>query len=478
MKKKNQSKRDELINKLKSRKINDVDEIKNFRLEILNPLAAGGDISSSTIYVCIPPQKAIELNIDLVHVFGCFTQDLYKIRDLLVLCMVTTFAMESTSVYWIPLYDVLTAAGIEVCLVNPKKYRMIPGRKNDTDDAIWLQTLHSYGLLQGSFHPEPNIKALRTLTRTRDIYVKESVRFTQRMQKCMTEMNILLHNVIDDIMGETGMKIIEAIISGERDPEKLAKHRNYRIKSSEEEIVKSLQGNWKNDQLIVLQINYESYKHTWQQIRKIDEEIEKMLLQFPLKKNYDDKPPTLKRSKTVQKNNPQLNTPLDKHLFAITGVDLTRIDGIGSQSVLQIIAEVGTDLSAFPTENHFASYLGLTPRTDISNGKVLRSRTARVKSTASLVFRKCVIGLANSKTSLGAFYRRMRGRLGKLQANVATARKIAIIFYRMIVHGQDYIDVGEKIYLQKQEERRKKSLIKTASKLGLRVINNDGEILA
>ncbi len=276
MKKSQKSKRDELIYKLKKRQIKDVSEIQNYRLEIANPLAAGGDISSTTIFVCIPPQKSLELNIPLVHVFDCFTEGLYKLRDLLLQCKVPTFAMESTSVYWIPLYDVLSAADIEVCLVNPKKYRMIPGRKNDEDDAIWLQTLHCYGLLKGSFHPEPQIKEVRTLMRLRDTYVKESGRFVQRMQKCLTEMNVLIHNVISDITGETGMAILEAIIAGERDPNKLVALRNYRIKASKEEIVKSLQGNWKTDQLIALKINLETYKHLWEQIRKLDAQVEKM----------------------------------------------------------------------------------------------------------------------------------------------------------------------------------------------------------
>jgi len=477
MKKNLQNKRDELIYKLKKRQIKNVDEIKNYLLEIANPLAAGGDISSTTIFVCIPPQKSLELGISLVHVFGCFTEDLYKLRDLLKRCSVSSFAMESTSVYWIPLFDVLSAASIEVCLVNPKKYRMIPGRKNDEDDAIWLQTLHSYGLLKGSFHPEPQVKEIRTLMRLRATYVKESVRFVQRMQKCLTEMNVLIHNVISDITGDTGMAIIQDIIKGERDLKKLAAHRDCRIAASEEEILKSLQGTWKPDQLIALKINLESYNHMLSQIKQLDQEIETMLTKFPLKKEYDSKPQSIKKPTTKPKNNPQFKTPIEKHIWAITGVDVSRIDGIGGYTALQIMSEVGTDLSAFPTENHFASYLGLVPRTDISNGRIIRSKTDRIKSTASLVFRRAVIGIAKSKSSLGAYYRRMKGRIGKLQANVATARKLAIIYYRMIVHGQDYVDVGEKVYLEKQQERQRKYIIKTVEKLGLQLITNDGELI-
>lgn len=477
MKKKFKNQRDEFIKKLKGRKINDIEEIKNFQLAVLNPNAAGADISSTTIYLCIPPQKAIELNIDLVHVFGCYTEDLLKIVDLLKRCSVSTLSMESTSVYWIPFYDILVKNNIDVCLVNPKKYRMIPGRKNDTDDAIWLQTLHSYGLLNGSFHPEPKIKELRTLLRHRDVLVKESVRFVQRMQKCLIEMNLLLNNVLRDVMGDTGIKIIEDILKGERDAVKLAKHRDYRVHASEDEIVKSLQGIYKRDQLIVLQSNYNLYKSTWDEIKKIDEETEKMLLEFPLKKKYEEKPETLKRGKTVNKNTPVMEKPLEKHLFAITGVDLTRIDGLGAQSVLQIVSEVGVDLSDFPTENHFTSFLGLAPHSDISNGKVLRSKTSGIKSTASLVFRRAVIGVINSKSSLGAFYKRMRGRIGAMQANVATARKIAILYYRMIVHGQDYVDIGEKAYIEKQEARKKYSVIKNAKELGLEVRDKSGMIL-
>ncbi len=477
MKKNLVNKREELIYKLKKRLIKSAEEIKNYQLEIANPLAAGGDISSTTIFVCIPPQKALELGIPLVHVFGCFTEDLHNLRDLLKRCSVSTFSMESTSVYWIPLYDVLTEAGIDVCLVNPKKYRMIPGRKNDEDDAIWLQTLHSYGLLKGSFHPEPEIKEIRTLMRLRDTYVKESCSFVQRMQKCMTEMNILIHNVISDITGKTGIAIIEDILKGVRDPKILAAHRDYRIAAKEDEIEKSLTGTWKTDQLIALKMNYESYQHMWLQIKQLDEEIEKMLAKLPLKKQYDTKPESLKKPTTKPKNNPQFETPIEKHLWAITGEDLTRIDGLGGYTVLQIVSEVGTDLSAFPTEKHFASYLGLVPRTDISNGKVIRSKTDRIKSTASLVFRRAVIGVANSKSSLGAYYRRMRGRIGKLQANVATARKLAILYYRMIVYGQDYVDIGENAYLEKQEERKRKSLIMSAEKMGLQLVTKSGELV-
>jgi len=314
--------------------------------------------------------------------------------------------------------------------------------------------------------------------RHRDTLVHESVRFVQRMQKCMIEMNLLLNNVLRDIMGETGINIIEDILNGERDPKKLAMHRNFRVKASEEEIVKSLQGIYKDDQLIVLRMNYEFYKFTWQQIRSLDQEVEKMLLKFPLKQEHDAKPETLKRSKTVHKNSPKLKTPLENYLFGMTGVDLTRIDGLGAQSVLQIVSEVGIDLTDFPTENHFASFLGLAPRTDISNGKVLRSKTARIKSTASLVFRKAVIGVINSKSSLGAFYKRLSGRIGKLQANVATARKIAILYYRMIVHGQDYVDIGEKAYKDKQEERKKYIFLKKAKEMKFQVIDANGEVLA
>ncbi len=470
MKKSQKNKRDELIYKLKKRQIKDVAEIQNYRLEIANPLAAGGDISSTTIFVCIPPQKSLELNIPLVHVFSCFTEDLYKLRDLLLLCKVLTFAMESTSVYWIPLFDVLLEAGIEVCLVNPKKYRMIPGRKNDEDDAIWLQTLHSYGLLKGSFHPEPQIKEVRTMLRLRDTYVKESGSFIQRMQKCLTEMNILIHNVISDITGETGMAILDAIIAGERDPHKLAALRNYRIKATEEEVLKSLQGNWKPDQLFALQTNLETYRHLWGQIRKLDEQVEKMLENLPLKKEAHQKPASIKKHPHSNAKTPQMKTELEKHLYAILGVDATRIDGLGGYSVLQIISEVGTDLSAFPSENHFASYLGLVPRTDISNGKVIRSRTDRIKSTANQVFRKAVLGLA--------YYRRMRARIGKLQANVATARKLACLYYRLVVYGHDYVDVGEEKYLLKQQERQRKALIKNAKLMGLTLVDANGVCMA
>ena len=284
MEKKLSKQEEKLVKLVANRKIRDVKELESYKLSECHPSSAGIDLGSKEMYVAINPAIAAELDIAIVHRFETFTGDLLSCRDLLVSCGITTVSMESTSVYWTTIYFILEEAGMEVCLVNPKKFRMVPGRKTDVLDSQWLQTLHLYGLLRGSFHPPHQISMLRSYMRERDSIIKERGTFVQRMQKALVKMNLLLHNVIDDITGKTGVQIITSILEGERDPKRLASFRDPHCKKSEEEITKALTGYYKEDQLYLLKINYQSYCFFDKQLCDLDKQITKLLKRFPCKK--------------------------------------------------------------------------------------------------------------------------------------------------------------------------------------------------
>ena len=293
-------KQKEVIRLLEKQKIRDVTDLESYKLSVCHPFSAGIDLGSKELYVALSPDIAAEMNVPIVTRFGTFTEDLLACKNLLVHCGINTVSMESTSVYWTTIFSILQEAGIEVCLVNPKKFRMVPGRKTDIADCQWLQTLHLYGLLRGSFHPSQEIEVLRTYMRERDSIIKERSAFVQRMQKALTKMNLLLHNVIDDITGKTGTQIIQAILKGERDPKALAKFRDPRVKKSEEEIIKALTGYYKEDQLFLLKINYQSYCFFDKQLDEllvlctkyaVDKQITFALKRFPLKKEKKEKRP-------------------------------------------------------------------------------------------------------------------------------------------------------------------------------------------
>ena len=387
-------------------------------------------------------------------------------RDLLANCGITTVAMESTSVYWTTIHSILEEAGIEVCLVNPKKFRMVPGRKTDILDCQWLQTLHLYGLLRGSFHPEDRISQLRSYMRERDHIIKDRSRYIQRMQKALVKMNLLLPNVVDDITGKTGMLIISSILQGERNPQKLASLRDGRCKKSEEEIAESLNGYYKEDQLYLLKFNYDTFMFFDHKLADMDAQITKLLKTFPLKEEASKKCPDSTKSKYPQKGKNDLRTKEDIRniLYHITGTDLTTITGLQANTILQIISEVGTDMGKFPTANHFASYLGFVPHHKITGGYILSSRTDRIKSPAAQAFKKVVPSISQGKTALGAFYRRLAPRRGKAKAIVAVCRKLAIIFYNTLVKGTLFVDYGQQRYNQQQEQREKALLLKLAKK--------------
>ena len=373
--------------------------------------------------------------------------------------------MESTSVYWIPLFRLLEAHGIEVFLVNARNSKSVPGRKTDVKDCQWLQELHTYGLLQASFQIENRLRPLRTIMRHRDTLIREGATQITRIQKCFTQMNIQLHNVISDITGESGTRIVRAILSGERDAEKLAELCNSRIKASKEVVVKSLRGTWDQDHIFVLRQCVHLYNVYQETIKGCDEEIERLLSEIEKKEGLVAMPKSSKRSqKRHQTNVPRFD--MRSYMYEITGTDLTRIDGLSGYSVMQLFAEIGTDMSRWPTVKHFTSWLGLSPHNKISGDRVISSRTSRSKNKAGLVFRSVAQALSHSKSAMGAYFRRLRARIGAPKACIASARKIAEMFYRMLKNRDIYIDPGEELYMQKFKERQLKSLQKKAALMG------------
>ena len=380
--------------------------------------------------------------------------------------------MESTSVYWTTIYFILEEAGIAVCLVNPKKFRMVPGRKTDIADCQWLQTLHLYGLLRGSFHPSQDISMLRSYMRERDSIIKERSTFVQRMQKALVKMNLLLHNVVDDITGKTGMKIITSILSGERDPKLMASFREAHCKKSEEEIAEALTGYYKEDQLYLLKINFQSFSFFDKQLDDLDKQITKLLKRFPHKKEKKEKRPANGKSKSRGKNDIRTSENLEDVMYHILGTDLSALPGIRANVILQIISEAGADMSKFPDAHNFASYLGFVPHNKITGGLVISSKTDRIKSSAAQAFRKLIPSISQTKTALGAFYRRLAPRIGKAQAIIDTCRKLAILFYNTLAFGKTYLEQGELMYQQKQEEWERRKLANLAKKYNCSIISN------
>ena len=475
MEKKSSNKREEVIKLLQKQKVRDVRDLESYKLSECHPASAGIDLGSEELYVAINPAIAAEMDMATVHRFAAFTNDLLACRDLLVYCGVKTVAMESTSVYWTTIYFILEEAGIEVCLVNPKKFRMVPGRKTDITDCQWLQTLHLYGLLRGSFHPPHQIAMLRSYMRERDSIIRERCTFVQRMQKAMVKMNLLLHNVIDDITGKTGTLIITGILNGERDPKRLAALRDPRCKKSEAEITEALTGYYKEDQLYLLKINYQSYCFFDRQLCDLDRQITKLLKHFPRKKEKKEKRPDNGKSSSKGKNDIRTTENLEDLLFHILGNDLSTLPGIRSNAILQIISETGIDMSKFPDAHHYASYLGFVPHNKITGGHVISAKTDRIKSSAAQAYRKLIPSISQTDTALGAFYRRLAPRIGKAQAIIATCRKLAILFYNTLAYGKAYMEHGELLYKQKQEDWERRKLLNLAKKYNLSLVAINGE---
>ena len=429
---------------------------------IINPDAAGIDIGSAEHWVAVPADR----DQHPVRKFKCFTADLHNMADWLNECGIKTIVMESTGVYWIPAFQILESRGFEVKLVNAKHVKNVPGRKTDVLDCQWLQRLHCFGLLSGSFRPENSICVLRSYWRHRDNLIRYAGSHIQHMQKALTEMNIQLHKVISDIAGLTGMRIIRAILEGERDTVKLASMKHGRIRSSANEIAKSLEGDYRSEHLFALKQAVELYDFYQKQISACDQQIEDYLIQFDSKLDLDAHPipPTKRKHRKPQGNEPHFD--LRTHLYRITGVDFTQIAGLNALSVQNIISEVGLDQGAFPTVKHFTSWLGLCPNNRITGGNIKSSNTRKVVNRAATAFRIAAQALSTSLSALGAYYRRMRSRLGAPKAVTATAHKLARIFYHLWKTGDQYKDIGIDYYEQKYKERILKNMKRKAKKLG------------
>jgi transposase len=427
-------------------------------MDTINANAAGIDIGSERHYVAIDPIKSDTP----VRSFGCYTPDLEEMANWLVDCGVNTVAMESTGVYWIPVYQVLEQHGLDVKLVDARHVKNVPGRKTDVVDCQWIQQLMSYGLLRGCFIPESPIAVLREYWRHRAALIESVSREILHMQKSLEQMNVQLHKVLSDITGVTGMNIIRAIVAGERRPLVLAGMREHGVKKSESEIAKALSGNYREEHLFTLKQALELYDLLHEKIKECDKKIEECLSGFESK--ADPRQLTSKPRKTRRKNQPHFD--LGKQLYRISGVDLTAIDGIDSLTSQTIISEVGFDLSMFPSEKHFSSWLALSPENIITGGKIKRRRTRKSGNRVAAALRLAAQSLHSSKTALGAFFRRVRAKKGAPKAITATARKLACLVYRMLRYGMEYADLGQQLYEQRYRETQHVLLQKRAAALG------------
>jgi transposase len=432
-------------------------------LSQINPDAAGLDIGSTEIYACVPADR----DEHSVRVFGTFTRDLHELADWLAACNIKTVAMESTGVYWIPVYEILESRGFEVYLVNARHLKNVPGKKTDVLDCQWIQQLHTYGLLQASFRPPEEICALRALIRQRATLIRYRAAHIQHMQKALQQMNVQLTQVVSDITGVTGLSIIRAIVAGEHNPQALARMRNHQCAKSETEIAAALQGNYRFEHLFVLKQSLEQYDFYDRQIRQCDAEIETMYASLPPADHGDgDVPPPPKPSRQKPRKN-QAHFDLATSLYQVVGVDLTAIDGIDALTAQVVIAEIGLDMSKWPTVKHFTSWLGLAPHNKKTGGKVISSRTKRTQNRANTALRIAAQSLHRSHSALGGFYRRMKAKHGAAKATVATAHKLARIIYHMLKYRQPYADPGEAHYEQQYRDRAIRNLRRKAALLGL-----------
>ncbi|MEA1970768.1 MAG: IS110 family transposase [Thermodesulfobacteriota bacterium] len=437
-------------------------------LPVLNSLVAGVDLGSREHWVCGPARKD---GIPNVLSFGTTTPQLEKLVAWLQEQGVVSVAMESTSIYWIPLYELLESRGFEVLLVNAQHISNVPGRKTDVLDCQWIQLLHSCGLLRGSFRPDEAICALRTLRRQWRNLIEERTKAVQWMQKALDQMNVQVHRAVSDLTGKTGMAIVRAIISGERSPLKLAEHRDRRCKKSIAEIADYLTGNWREEHLY----NLESSLRFYDNLQSMIEGYEKRLLE----KIKSLQAPELRELPIPAHPNPVKEKTINKKggkeyreaLWRLTGVDLSRIDGISAQTSLTVITEIGLDLSSFPNEKHFVSWLRLSPWQAYSGGKKLKKKRKPLGTNkAAEALRLAAASLHSSKTALGAYYRKIARRRGAGVAIFATARKLATLVFRMLKYGQDYTDIGEQAYEATFMKRRFAGLKSSAKSMGYELI--------
>lgn len=423
-------------------------------LAITHLNAAGIDIGSASHFVAVPPDRDDEP----VREFPSFTADLNALADWLTACGVDTVAMESTGVYWIPLFELLESRGFTVLLVNARHVKNVSGRKSDVLDCQWLQQLMTYGLLSGAFRPSDAVCALRSLWRQRGMLLRSQGRQVQHMQKALTQMNVQLANVISDVVGETGQKILRAIVAGERDGQVLARMKNVRIRASVDEIAKSLQGNWRTEHLFALKQALDAFDFIGTQVTQCDQAIEAQLDALQI----HDGLPAKGKKRSRARNAPKFDLRIQ--LFRMCGVDVT--------TALAVISETGTDMSRFATVKHFTGWLGLCPGTKITGGKVMSGKTKRCANRAAQALRLAATALRSSQSALGAYFRRMCARMDKPKAVTAAAHKLARLIYTMLTKGEEYIVQGQDYYEERYRERVLRQLAQRAEKMGMKLVAN------
>jgi transposase len=433
---------------------------------VVHARAAGIDVGATFHVVAVSP----DCDPTPVRRFQSFTTDLHKLSRWLREVGVTSVAMESTGVYWVPVFEILESDGFEVILVNAREVKQVPGRKTDYNDAQWLQKLHQFGLLRASFRPSEHIASLRAYLRHRERLIEYSAAHIQHMQKALMQMNLQLHHVVSDITGATGMRIIRDIIQGERCPATLATHRDIRCKKSEQTITAALTGNYRDEHVFALRQAVELWDFYQERIRECDTRIEKAIAKLNQEKVTPDTPLPKARHRTKQHHEPDF--ALRDTLYTLTGVDLTQVTGFGPYTVLRLIAECGDDMSKWPTEKHFVSWLSLSPGNKVSGGKILSSKTRRTTNRATTLLRIAAVNVGKTETALGAFYRRLAARVGKAKAVTATARKLAILFYSIMKHGNAYVEPGAAYYETQYRSRVLLNLKKRAKRLGYELVAN------
>jgi len=436
-------------------------------LEQINVNAAGIDVGATHHYVAVPADRDAEP----VRCFEAFTTDLHRLATWLKTCRVDTVVMESTGVYWIPLFELLEQQGFRVLLVDARHVKHVPGRKSDVLDCQWLQQLHTFGLLRGAFRPTDQMCVLRSYLRQRARLVDCASQHIQHMQKALTQMNLKLQHVVDDITSKTGMAIIRGILAGDRDAHQLATHRDPRCKSDAATIAKALVGQYRAEHLFELQQAVELFDVYHVKITACDTQLEATLGTFADRSGGQPLAPP-PRKRTPSRRTPAFD--LRTHLYRISGVDLTRIDGLDAATVAKVLSEIGLDLTAWPTVKHFCSWLGLCPGSKITGGKNRSSRSKRTANRAAAALRLAAQSLHHSKSALGAFYRRMKARLGPPKAITATAHKLARLVYTMLTHGTAYVDRGQEYYEQQYQQRVLKNLQRRAKTLGYHLIKHEG----
>jgi transposase len=434
-------------------------------LQQINHNAAGIDVGGASHFVAVPEDRDAQP----VREFSCFTGDLYKMADWLHDCGIDTVAMESTGVYWIPIFQVLEERGFDVKLVDARKLKGVPGRKTDVSDCQWLRQLHTFGLLSGVFRPDNQVCVLRSYMRQRAMLTSYASQHVQHMQKALVQMNVQLQYVIVDITGATGMRIIRAILAGQRDPNSLASLRDKNCKNSQEVIAAALQGDWREEHLFALQQAVELVDAYQAKIVACDERIRGQLESFEDRSDGQPGP----KARPARKDRHDLNFDATAALFRMIGVNLVAVNGLEAHTVLKVISEIGLDMTKWPDSSHFGSWLGLAPNNRVSGGKVLSRHTLPCANRAATALRVAAQALHHSHSALGAFLRRTAAKAGMPKAITATAYKLARIIYGMLRHGTPFLDQGQDYYERQYEERRLKNLDRTAKSMGYVLVKQE-----